>query len=460
MKLSISEIAQITNGQISGQSSHELESKVIEGLSTDTRSLQAGNLFVALRGEKFDPHEMIEAGDADQAAAVIVEHELKTSVVQIVVQDAYLALQQIAAAWRAKFAIPVISITGSNGKTSVKEFIKAILSTQGEVLATIGNLNNHIGVPLTLANLNTGHNFAVIEMGANHAGEIANLTRLVNPDIGVITNIGPAHLEGFGSLQGVATAKAELYEHLNPQGIAIVNADEPYVDYWQQVIAGKMQISFAVEKNADVHGKQIDFGLIEISTPVGDCRVELQTLGQHALYNALAATAVCVGLGVDLEDIKRGLESAKPVPGRLVRLKGIANSRILDDSYNANPASLFAALDAQKQEPGEHWLVLGDMGELGEESIQLHEKAGIMAREFGVTHLFALGDLSKHAVSAFGAGAEHFATRGDLIDKLQNELYEKICILIKGSRAMQLEKVVNAIRAHVKPETLVNDHAA
>lgn len=456
MKLLISEIAQITNGQLSGQ----LKTESIEGISTDTRSLQAGNLFVALRGEKFDPHEFIEAGNTDQSAAVLVERKLKTSCAQIIVQDAYAALQQIALVWREKFDIPVIGITGSNGKTSVKEFIKAILNTQGEVLATIGNLNNHIGVPLTLAGLNASHNFAVIEMGANHAGEIANLTRLSNPHIGVITNIGPAHLEGFGSLQGVAAAKAELYENLNPQGIAVVNADEPYVDFWQQAIAGRMELSFGVENKADVSGKQIDLGLVEITTPVGDCRVELQILGQHALYNALAASAVCVGLGVDLEDIKRGLESTKPVPGRLVRVKGIGGSCILDDSYNANPASLFAALDAQRQEPGEHWLVLGDMGELGDDSIQLHEKAGIMAKELGVSRLFGLGELSQHAVETFGGGAEHFGNHVGLIEKLQSELYENICVLIKGSRVMQLEKVVNAIRTHTNKEALVNEHAA
>jgi len=460
MKLSLAEIAQITNGRICGQVDDELESKVIDGLSTDTRTLQAGNLFVVLRGEKFDAHEFVEQGDAKQATAVLLEREVKTSCIQIVVQDTYVALQQLAVAWRKKFTIPVIGITGSNGKTSVKEFIKAILSTQGEVLATLGNLNNHIGVPLTLARLNAGHNFAVIEMGANHAGEIATLTRLVDPHLGVITNIGPAHLEGFGSLQGVAAAKAELYENLNPQGIAVVNADEPYVDSWQQAIAEKMQLSFALEKNADVRGKQIDLSLAEITTPVGDFRVELQILGQHALYNALAATAVCVGLGVDLEDIKQGLESTKPVPGRLVRLKGIADSRILDDSYNANPASLFAALDAQRQEPGERWLVLGDMGELGDDSISLHEKAGILAKEYGISRLFAVGDLSANAVKTFGAGATHFVSHAELIEKLQSELYKEICVLVKGSRAMQLEQVVKAIRMHENPEALVNEHVA
>ncbi len=455
MKLSFSEIAKITNGQVKGDASGS-----IDGLSTDTRSLQRGNLFVALRGEKFDPHENIQAGDAKQAAAVLVEREVQTPCVQIIVQDTYAALQQIAVAWRQKFDIPIIGITGSNGKTSVKEFIKAILNTQGEVLATVGNLNNHIGVPLTLAGINASHNFAVIEMGANHAGEIANLTSMVNPSIGVITNVGPAHLEGFGSLQGVAAAKAEIYENLNPQGIAVVNADEPYVEFWQQAIAKRMQLTFGVGENADIHGKQIDLGLVEITTPVGDCRVELQILGQHGLYNALAATAACVGLGVDLEDIKHGLESTKPVPGRLVRVKGIADSRILDDSYNANPASLFAALDAQRHEPGEHWLVLGDMGELGDDSIDLHEKAGIMAKEYGVTRLFALGDLSKHAVDVFGAGAMHFTSHENLIEKLQAELYENICVLVKGSRAMQLEKVVNAVRAHAKKDALVNENAA
>lgn len=454
MKFTLSEIAQITNGQLIGNDI------VVVGVSTDTRSLQNGNLFVALVGEKFNPHDLIEAGKANHAGAVLVEHQLNTECPQIIVQNTYTALQDIASAWRRKFNLPVIGVTGSNGKTSVKELVKQILSTQGDVLATSGNLNNHIGVPLTLFGLKENHRYAVIEMGANHAGEIATLTQLANPDVGVVTNIGPAHLEGFGSVEGVARAKAELYRYLNPQGIAVVNADEPYRQLWQEDIGERMQITFGIEQKADVSGEKIDLDLINITTPIGEIRVQLQAVGQHALYNALAATAVCLGLGVGLEDIQTGLEATKPVPGRLVRLKGIGGACILDDTYNANPASLFVALDVQAQEAGEHWLVLGDMGELGNESIALHKKAGEMAKQYGVTRLFGVGELAQHTVDAFGSGAEHFPNHATVIEALQNELHEQVCVLIKGSRAMHLEKIVTGVRSKMNSDVAYNENAA
>ncbi len=454
MKFLLSEIAHITAGQLLG------DDKQIVGLSTDTRDLQAGNLFIALVGDKFDPHDLIMEGQADQAQAVLVEKELDTSCTQIVVDSTYEALQKIAHVWRSKFNIPLIAVTGSNGKTSVKEYIKCVLTTQGPVLATEGNLNNHIGVPLTLARLNESHRYAVIEMGANHAGEIAQLAQLANPDIGVITNIGPAHLEGFGSIEGVARAKAELYRYLNPQGIAIVNVDQPYVQMWQKDIGERIQITFGIEEEADITVKAVDLDLIDIVTPVGDMRVQMQSIGQHVIYNALAATAVCVGLGVDIDDIRKGLESAKPVPGRLVRLKGIRNSTLLDDTYNANPASLFVALDVQAQLEGDHWLVLGDMGELGDESISLHKKAGEMAKQYGVTRLFGIGELTKHAVNAFGVGAEHYTSHSELIEVLQSDLYAEICILVKGSRAMHLEKIIAAIQQNTNSRAMCSENVA
>ena len=454
MNLTLNEIAQITNGQLIG------DDRVVIDLSTDTRSLQAGSLFVALIGENFNAHDFIEAGHANHAGAVVVEREINTKCAQIVVPDSYIALRALAAAWRNKFNTPVIGITGSNGKTSVKELIKQILSTQGDVLATVGNLNNHIGVPLSLLGLNENHRHAVIEMGANHPGEIANLTQLANPDVGVITNIGAAHLEGFGSIAGVARAKVELYEYLNPQAIAIVNADEPYRQFWQEAIGQHRQISFGIEQQADVAGEIIDLNTVNIATPAGVARVVLQTSGRHAAYNALAATATCLGLGVGLDDIKTGLESTQPVAGRLVRLQGLGGACILDDTYNANPASLFAALDVQVQEPGEHWLVLGDMGELGGESIALHKKAGQMAKELGISRLFGIGDLTKNTVAVFGAGAAHFSSHAAVIEQLQNELHKEICVLVKGSRAMHLEMIVADIQANMNLESRCNEHAA
>lgn len=447
MKLSLTEIAEITNGQIHG------DEVVVNGLSTDTRSMKAGNLFVALVGDLFDPHKMIDEGGANQAGAVLVQRKVDAGISQVVVKDTYKALQQIAAAWRKRFSLPVIGVTGSNGKTSVKELIKQILSASlslsgGEVLATVGNLNNHIGVPLTLSKLNDTHRFAVIEMGANHIGEIATLAKLAEPNIGVITNIGPAHLEGFGSIEGVVCAKSELYQNLSENGIAIVNADEHYRKELEKRVGDRMQISFGVEKEADVSGKQISNDQIEIITPVGEIRVTPQVKGMHALLNTLAATSVGLALGLELEDIKAGIENTQAVPGRLVRVEGLAGASVIDDSYNANPASLAAALDVQAREPGEHWLVLGDMGELGDESVFMHKKAAEIAKQFGVTRLFAYGELTKHSVKEFGAGATHFNSHSSLIEKLQKELTAGVCVLVKGSRLMQLEKVVEGIRTN------------
>ncbi len=439
MRFTLAEIARITRGQLVG------DDRLVTSLSTDTRTLQQGDLFIALVGERFDPHELIAAGHAQSAGALLVEHALDVTGPQIIVRRTHAALQALANAWREKFRIPVIGITGSNGKTSVKELTREILATQGDVLATRGNLNNHIGVPLTLLALNEKHRYAVIEMGANHAGEIETLARIANPDIGVVNNIGPAHLEGFGSLEGVARAKAELYRQMNPQGIAVVNADEPYLPLWREDIGARRQLSFGIRQDADVCGDKLDPHKVRIRTPAGEIRTNLQVPGQHALYNALAAAALCTGLEVGLEDIQTGIESAKPVPGRLVRLEGIRGACVLDDTYNANPASLSVALDVQAQEPGAHWLVLGDMGELGGESIALHKKAGIMARKSGVTRLMGLGKLAAYAVETFGPDGEHFSEPGEITELLRHELDDQVCVLVKGSRAMHLEKVIEGI---------------
>lgn len=454
MRFTLAEIAGITKGRLVG------EDRLVTGLSIDTRTLQPGEMFIALVGERFDPHELIVAGHARSAGALLVEHALDVPGPQIIVRRTHAALQALANAWREKFSIPVIGITGSNGKTSVKELTREILATQGEVLATQGNLNNHIGVPLTLLALDEKHRYAVIEMGANHAGEIETLAKIANPDIGVVNNIGPAHLEGFGSLEGVARAKAELYRHMNPQGIAVVNADEPYLPLWREDIGARRQLSFGIRQDADVCGDKLDSHEVRVRTPAGEIRTSLQAPGQHALYNALAAAAICTALEVGLEDIRTGIESAKPVAGRLVRLEGINGACVLDDTYNANPASLSVALDVQAQEPGAHWLVLGDMGELGAESIALHKKAGIMARSSGVTRLMGLGKLAVYAVETFGRHGEHFSGPGDIIELLRRELDDQVCVLVKGSRAMHLEKVIEGIRVSADSGGSRKEHAA
>ncbi len=426
---------------------------VFRSVSIDTRTLEAGALFVAVRGPRFDGHDFVAEAEGRGAAGAMVSRAVQVRCPQLVVRDTRAALGALAAHRRANLAIPVVAITGSNGKTTVKELVAAILGVQGEVLATRGNLNNDLGVPLTLLRIGPAHRYAVIEMGANHPGEIAGLSRIAVPTVALITNAGPAHLEGFGSVEGVARAKGEIFQGLRAGGVAVINADDVHAGLWRSLAeaAGCRVSSFGAEHPAAVRAvrcvAQADATTrFALETPAGSVDIHLPLPGRHNVLNAAAAAAAALAAGVDLAAIRRGLESARGVAGRLQTQTGVAGARLIDDTYNANPGSLRAALETLTTFPGVHWLVLGDMGELGAEAPGLHADAGRVAREVGVERLFAVGALSRDAVQAFGPGARHFSDRDALVTAVRAALRPEVTVLIKGSRFMGMERVVQALQ--------------
>ncbi|MDX1656843.1 MAG: UDP-N-acetylmuramoyl-tripeptide--D-alanyl-D-alanine ligase, partial [Candidatus Competibacteraceae bacterium] len=364
----------------------------------------------------------------------------------VAVTDTRRALGDLGRHWRESLALAVVGLTGSNGKTTVKEMIRTILALVGETHATRGNLNNDLGVPLTLLELRPHHRFAVIEMGANHAGEIAYLTRLARPDVALLNNAGPAHLEGFGSLEGVARAKGEIFLNLKPDGVAVINGDDPFNPLWREYAAPRQVVDFSLGGAAAVSGRRLEDGRLAITLADGaSAAVNLPLPGEHNRRNALAAAAVCHALDIDLVTIVRGLEGVQGVAGRLSRKAGPFASTIIDDAYNANPASLAAALSALEGE--RRWLVLGDMNELGAEAPALHARAGEQARAGGFERLYALGIHSRQAVGSFGEGGRHFATVEALNDTLLADLARSgpVTLLIKGSRGMRMERVVEML---------------
>jgi UDP-N-acetylmuramoyl-tripeptide--D-alanyl-D-alanine ligase len=448
--LTLGDLARITGGRLVGAS------MPIGSVSTDSRALPSGALFVALKGPSFDGHEFVAAAMQRGAIGALVERELSLSIPQVVVADGLQALSAFARAWRREFAIPVVAITGSNGKTTTKEMVGAILSRLGPCLVTQGNLNNHIGVPLTLMRLSKEHRTAVIEMGANHQGEIAALAAIAEPSIGIVTNAGAAHLEGFGGLEGVAHGKGELFRALPKSGAAIVNADDPFADFWRATAAtaaADRLVTFGLAQAADFWARGIRTEMnasgfsfeFELMTPVGSRACTLALAGVHNLRNALGAAAAAYAAGASLDDICAGLGAMRAVGGRLNLLPAVHGAFLLDDSYNANPSSLRAGIDALQSLPGDHWLVLGDMLELGAGSDELHTEMGEYARAAGVNRLFAIGPRARFAVEAFGSGAEWFGNIDALIAKVQGQLQPNVTVLIKGSRANRLERVAAAL---------------
>ncbi|MGZ8919225.1 MAG: UDP-N-acetylmuramoyl-tripeptide--D-alanyl-D-alanine ligase, partial [Methylobacter sp.] len=410
-------------------------------------------------GNNFDGNEFVDQAEEAGAIAAIVHKGVKSHLSHIVVKDTRLALAKLAGAWRRSLAglksntLSVIGITGSNGKTTVKEMVATILAVKAPVLFTQGNLNNDIGVPLTLLRLNEQHRYAVIEMGANHAGEIAYTSTYAQADVVIITNAGAAHIEGFGSLEGVAKAKGEIIETLQNEGIAVINHDDEYFEYWKSVAGNRKVMSFGLNSGADVTAKAVKTEIrnnafvssFELVTAQGMVDVILKLAGQHNVINALAAAASCLALGIDLKLIKQGLENVKPVTGRLQPLVSRLGNIVIDDTYNANSASLKAGLDVLANFTGKPWLVLGAFGELGPDSSKIHEEIGELIKASGVVRLLAVGADSKNTVQAFGNGATYFEKQQDLIDALKKELKGDETILIKGSRAQRMENVAAAL---------------
>ena len=414
------------------------------GITTDSRQIVPGMLFAALAGQTFDGHDYLQQAMDLGAVAALVDRDVPADLPVLKVTDVLAALGTLAGHWRNACPAKVIGITGSNGKTTVKEMVANILRQDGEVLATSGNFNNELGLPLTVFQLNKSHDYAVLEMGASNPGDIAYLAGIARPDVGVITNIGPAHLQGFINIQGVAQAKGELFAALPTDGVAIINAAEPWVDLWQDINKAGKVFYFNGDEENHIRARH-DANNVVVSTPLGEFPLQLPLPGLHNLTNALAATAICLALDVPLTQIKDGLETVQPVPGRLSLKHADSGWIVIDDTYNANPASLYAALQVLATQNGEPWLVMGDMKELGSNSRKMHAELGDAARSLGVRRLFALGEASTAAVDAFGPNAEHFNSRDGLIEALRAELRPGIACLVKGSRSMGMEHVVKAI---------------
>ena len=413
-------------------------------IQTDSRKAGPGSLFAALAGEHFDGHDFAAAAAELGAVALLVERRVDVDAPQLVVDDVLVALGRIAALVRDRLDPVVIGITGSNGKTTVKEMVASILRLEGEVLATQGNFNNELGLPLSLFGLEERHRFAVLEMGASKKGDIAYLAKIARPGIGLVNNIAPAHLEGFGSVEGVARTKGEMFASLPPDGCSVMNGDEPWLDTWRDMNTAGRTITFGSGPDCDVRlGRSAAQRLI--ITPGGSFELELPLPGLHNHFNAAAATAIALALGIEMQTIKQGLEQVRPVPGRLNMLNTAAGWTVIDDTYNANPASLYSALQVLSGIPGEAWLVLGDMKELGIESSKMHREVGENARVMGVRRLFATGEMSAHTVDTFGPGAEHFDSREALIEALRRQVRPGVNCLVKGSRSMEMESVVKAI---------------
>lgn len=450
--LTLSQVAEMTGGALHGKD------VAIESVSTDSRSILNDQLFIAIKGERFDAHSFV--ADIEQKAAGALVHQLiDCDLPQVLVKDTHQALADFAAAWRKTLSLPVIALTGSNGKTTVKEMLASILSEQGCVLATFGNLNNDIGVPLTLLRLREEHNYAVIEMGANHFGEIEYLTHIGKPDIAILNNAGAAHLEGFGDIKGVSRAKGEIFSGLNDNGIAIFNGDDDYAAYWSEVCEGKRTITFGMNSDSDTCGEITNNGQLLINTHQQESiEIELKLLGDHNAMNALAATSAAMAVGATTDAVKAGLEKLQPVSGRLAPLAGQRGSVLIDDTYNANPTSLQVGINVLAKREGIKILVLGDMGELGSDVAQMHYDIGRQAKKVGIDLLYCLGEQSKQACKAFAdhsgdaeETANSFANIDDLISSLESVIQEKTTILIKGSRAMKMERVVAAFSKEGNP---------
>lgn len=424
---------------------------IFSGVSIDSRKVQPGDIFVALKGERFDAHEFLQTVAKSGAAAALVEKiDHSIALPQLEVADTVQALGKVAAENRAMFAGKVVGLTGSAGKTTTKEMIAAILAQQGNPLVTAGNLNNHIGVPLTLLRLSPENDSAVIEMGASAVNEIRYLTCMVKPDVALVTNVAAAHLEGFGSIENVAKGKREIFEGLPENGTAIINLDNDWTAAWKNNLApGIRVLTYSMQMPADLYASAIQQkrdGLSFILHARGEeHRVQLAFLGRHNVGNAVAAAACCVASGISLEKIVAGLQIAKPYKGRLQSKKGVNDCLVIDDSYNANPASVRMAVDALVACEGRKILVLGDMGELGVDSRALHTEIGAYAKAAGVESFLATGELSKSAADSFGDGAHYFDNWQLLAASCIEQATKNSVFMVKGSRSAGMDRVADAL---------------
>ena len=430
----------------------EAATQEFHGVCHDTRQLSAGQLYVALRGPTFDGADFLQQAQQKGAVAALAERAGPEGFPVVRVRDALEGLQRAARAHRARLHLPLVAVAGSNGKTTCKEMTAAILRQKAPTLSTRGNLNNHIGVPLTLLQIESVHAHAVIELGANHPGEVAALARLAAPEIGIVTNAGAEHLEGFGSVEGAARAEGELFAALGPDATAVLNVDDAYADLWRDMTVAKV-LTFGLGAKADytardIHSELTTAGFVTrfiLCSPQGEIPVSLHLVGKHNVTNALGAAAAAMAAGATLQHVAAGLAEMRAVAGRLQWRVAQCGASVIDDSYNANPSSMQAAIDVLESMAGRHWMVAGDMGELGDFAVEAHRELGRYARAHGVQRLFALGSLTQSTVKEFGAGATSFSDIAELIAVVQRELASDVCLLVKGSRSNRLERVVEAL---------------
>lgn len=426
------------------------------GISIDTRTLVPGNVFIAIPGHRFDGHDFIESAIEKGASMIVVSQDAKLGDAQarcpiVRVPDTIVALGELANFHRLQFDLPVIGVTGSNGKTTVKTMLRSIFSQTTNPLVTAGNLNNQIGVPLTLLGLKAGQDVAIIEMGANQLGDIRYLCNISKPTIALVNNVMQAHLAGFGSLQGVAQAKGEIYAGLPDSGIAILNIDTAFVDYFKTLIGQRKIISFGLNqfKCPDITAKNItltsEMSRFTLVTPLGERVIQFSVIGHHNVLNALAASSVAFAAGLSLDTIEKGLAEFSAVEGRLQKISTPLGATLINDTYNANPGSFEAAIHVLSKAQGSTILVMGDMGELGDSSPALHEHIGYFAREKGIDRLWAIGPLSERTVKAFGRGARFYQDKHELVEDLKKTLDKETTCLIKGSRSAKMETVVEAL---------------
>lgn len=447
--MTLAEIARLSGGRLL----HGDAQARIEGVATDTRKLPDAQgralLFVALKGERFDAHDNLGDAATGGAVAALVSREVDADIAQVLVADTERALAALARGMQQRRDTRVFAVTGSNGKTSVKTLLLSILEQAGGAYANPGNFNNEIGLPLALIDAPEGARLAVYEMGAGKPGDIAYLTDIVRPDVALVNNVAPAHLERMGSLLGVADTKAAIYDALGADGVAVINADDAFAPYFAERAHGRRILRFALEASADVRAEAITQdragSRFRMTTPTGDADIVLAMPGRHQIANALAAATMALGAGIDIDKIKAGLEQARPVAGRGVARRLSSGAEIIDDSYNANPGSTHAAIETLASGGGEAWLVLGDMRELGADEVALHEEVGRRAKAAGIVRLFVMGALAAHAANVFGEGANVFDSHDALADALREGLHADVRVLVKGSRGSAMDRVVAAL---------------
>jgi UDP-N-acetylmuramoyl-tripeptide--D-alanyl-D-alanine ligase len=442
----LSDIANAVHGRLIG---HDV---LIASVGTDSRKIESKQLFVAIKGERFDGNAFATVALALGASAVMISDEKLMLQPAVLVTDTRLALGKLANYWRQQLQAPISAITGSNGKTTTKEMLSAILATatgdNASVHATQGNFNNDIGMPLTLLQAGKQHQQIVLEMGMNHLGEIAYLSRMAQPNVAVIVNAGTAHIGELGSRENIAKAKGEIFEGLAEHGVAVINADDDFADYWRGLNSSRKVYTFGLRNPADVtatYTEQADSTLMHLATPSGSVTFQLPVLGVHNVYNALAASTAAAALGVQIEAIALGLTHFSGVRGRLEHKHGVQGATLIDDTYNANPDSMKAAIDVLSRLNTSSIFVMGDMGELGEDAVAMHQMVGRYARELNIQYFFSLGENSQYASEAFGKEAQHFKDVALLAKHVKTFMSMGVTVLVKGSRFMKMERVVKLL---------------